>query len=218
MPEASEINQYVDANRLLDLSAVFTLLFVTLGPIKILGPFAVRTREIGAPQARKLAFLSFIMATAAAIVGGFMGVALLEKWRMSLPALLLAGGIVFFLVALKMIMEQYNPARETAPPLPPSPMAAALQLTFPAVLTPYGVAALIIMLANSPNAARTQAVLGILLVVMLLNLVAMLFARWIVSGFGAVVLQVLGAVLGVLQLTLAVEMIFRGMNAMGFHG
>jgi hypothetical protein len=39
------------------------------------------------------------------------------------------------------VLEEYEPPRDAAPPpLPAEPMAAALKLTFPTVVTPYGIA------------------------------------------------------------------------------
>jgi len=52
----------------------------------------------------------------------------------------------------------------------------------------------------------------ILVAVMLLNLLAMLFARELVRPPVLLVLQVLGAVLGVLQVGLAVQIIIRALR------
>jgi multiple antibiotic resistance protein len=91
-------------------------------------------------------------------------------------------------------------------------MAAALRVAFPTVVTPYGIAALIALLVNSPDAARTAAILAILIGVMVANLLAMLYARRIMGGVTVLVLQIVGAVLGVLQVALAVQMILRGLH------
>jgi len=47
-------------------------------------------------------------------------------------------------------------------------------------------------------------------VVMVLNLLTMLYARRIMGGVTILALQIFGAVLGVLQVALAVQMILRG--------
>ena len=93
-------------------------------------------------------------------------------------------------------------------------MAAAMRITFPIVVTPYGIAALIVVLANSPNAERTGAILLILVGVMLLNLLAMVYARRIMGGVTVMILQIVGAVLGVLQVALAIEMILLALRQM----
>jgi len=204
-----------DSADLLGLGAVFTLLFVTLGPLKILGPFVQETRNVAAPMLRQIALRAFVVALVAVVAGGFIGKALLGNWNISVAALEMSGGIIFFLVGLRLVLEQYNTVRAAPEPLPEAPMAAAMRVTFPLVVTPYGIAALIVMLANSPDSARTLSVLAILAGVMVLNLLAMLFARQIMAGLMVIVLQILGAVLGVLQVALAVEMMVHGLQELG---
>ena len=203
-----------EASALLGLGAVFTLLFVTLGPVKILGPFAQLTRDADEAKVKQIAVRAFALALVAVVAGGFVGRALLGNWGISIPALMLAGGIIFFLVGLNLILEQYQPA-PAAPPLPAAPMAAALRLAFPTVVTPYGIAAVIALLVNSPDAARTASVVAILIGVMVLNLLAMLYSRRLMGGATVMALQILGAVLGVLQVALAVQLILRGLRELG---
>ena len=87
-----------------------------------------------------------------------------------------------------------------------------MKLLFPVVLTPFGIAAVIVLIGGSADSVPTVVVVGILVGVMLLNLVAMLFARRILAGIGIIVLQILGGVLGMLQAGLAVQIILRGLK------
>ena len=203
-----------DAISLVSYGQIFTLLFVTFGPLKIVGPFAHLTREADETRMRRIAVRSFLIAMGAAVVGGFAGRALITSWSIPVSAVLLSGGIIFALVGLNVLLEQYQPAHAPPPPLPPEQMAAAMRITFPIVVTPYGIAALIVVLANSPNAERTAAVLLILLGVMVLNLLAMVYARRIMGGVTVMILQIFGAVLGVLQVALAIEMILLALRQM----
>ena len=63
---------------LVGYGAIFTLFFVTLGPLKILGPFAQLTREADEVTTRKIAVRAFVIAVIAVVVGGFLGRALVE--------------------------------------------------------------------------------------------------------------------------------------------
>jgi multiple antibiotic resistance protein len=196
---------------------IFTLFFVMLGPLKILGPFAQRTRDI--PDPGRIAWHAFVLATLGAITGGFLGTLLLDKWHVSFPALTLGGGIIFFLVAVQQLLAQYRPRGSTASqadePLPASPLAAALQLVFPIVLTPYGIAAVIALLARSDSNTRTVSILVMLVLIMVINFLAMLFARRILVGIVPVLLQLLGAVMAILQLALSIQFILWGLY--GLH-
>jgi len=194
---------------------IFTIFFITLGPLKILGPFVQRTHGLDDATVRQIAVRAFLIATISAIAGGFLGAALLANWRISIGAMIIAGGIVFLLVGLRQLLEQYEPPHApdaNIPALPASPTSAALKLLFPIVLTPFGIAAVIVLLALSTESGRTAIIVGMVVVVMLLNLVAMLFARRILVGVTIVILQILGAVLGILQAGLAVQIILRGLR------
>jgi len=192
---------------------IFTIFFITIGPLKIFGPFVQRTHGLDDATVRQIAVRAFLMATVSAIAGGFLGAALLANWHISIGAMIIAGGLVFLLVGLRQLLEQYEPPHApdpNIPPLPASPTAAALKLLFPIVLTPFGIAAVIVLLALSPGGERTGLIVGMVVVVMLLNLIAMLFARRILVGATIVILQILGAVLGILQSGLAIQIILRG--------
>jgi multiple antibiotic resistance protein len=194
---------------------IFMLFFVTLGPLKLLGPFARETRDLSPAALRVIALRAFAVGLLAVLAGGYIGTLLAAKWRVSVPAMELTAGLILILVALQLVMAPYEPAPPPAQTLPATPMAAALRLTFPLLVTPYGIAALIALLSSAIEPRLIWATYGILIVVMLLDLLAMLFVREIMRGALLFVLQVLGAVLGVLQVGLGVQLIIRGLRALG---
>jgi len=195
---------------------IFTLLFVTLGPFKVLGPSAARTRNLDAPALRGLAFRVFAFSMVAVGAAGWFGRSLALKWQISIPALTLTAGIVFFLVALRAVLEQYEETHEHAlAPLPEKPLAAALQITFPMIVTPYGVAGLIVFLAATSDLVRQETVWAIVAAVMVLNLTAMLCARVFMRGPQLFFFRILGAVLGVLQVALAMEIMLHALQELG---
>ena len=192
---------------------IFTIFFITIGPLKLIGPFVQRTHGLEDAAVRQIAVRAFLMATIAAIAGGFLGATLLGNWHVSVGAMVITAGLVFLLVGLRQILEQYEPPHApdpNVPALPAAPTAAALKLLTPLVLTPFGIAAVIVLLALSQDAGRTELIVGMVVGVMLLNLITMLFARKILVGATIVVLQLLGAVLGILQAGLAVQIMLRG--------
>jgi multiple antibiotic resistance protein len=200
----------------LDGSEILTLFLVMLGPLKILGPFARLTRGAPLGQVRRLAWQAVAIASVALLVGGFLGRGLLVNWQIPTPVLELTAGVVFFLVALSAILAQYEDPAPTSPPAEalPSPISVA----FPLVVTPYGMAAVITLLALSHGIDRTGLVLGLLLVVMLANLAAMFWVRHLMTPGVVTVLQVLGAVLGILQVALAVRILLGALAKQGLLG
>ena len=187
---------------------IFTLFFVTLGPLKIIGPFAQQTHGLAPATVRGIALRVFVLSLIAVALGGLLGRALVLNWQISMPALLISTGVIFFLVALQVVLEQYEPPREAvASSLPSDLKAAALKITFPTVVTPYGIAALIALLAATDQTASPALIWGVLFGVMVLNLLAMLFAHAVMHGMVVLGMRLLGAVLGVMQVALAVQIV-----------
>jgi multiple antibiotic resistance protein len=197
---------------------IFTLLFVTLGPLKLLGPFAHATGASDSATVRQIAYRVFALSTTCVVVAGLGATVLLRQWHISMAALTLAGGIIFFLVALRQLLQQYETLPATAAQSTGTPMALALKLTFPMVVTPYGLAAVIALFAasaGSAGSARVDVIVALLLGVMVLNLLAMLGAHRVMHGVTVLALQVVGAALGVLQVALSVQIVIRGLRELG---
>jgi multiple antibiotic resistance protein len=206
-----------DADYVLGIQKVFTLFFVMLGPIKLLGPFARATAMLPGAELRAMAVRITIIATLTAIAGGFLGRALLESWGIPIFALRLTAGLILFMVAFQLVLQPYQPPAASPAPGTAVERPNAMKLVFPMVLTPYGIAAVIVLLALSHGAGRTGTIIVVLLVVMLLNLLAMAFVRPIL-GVVAPVLQAVGAVLAVLQLALSVQVILTALHGLGVLG
>ncbi len=200
----------VDISQRLSLGMYFTAFFVMLGPMKLIGPFARLTAEMERGAARRLALKGVGLACIGGMVAAFLGQRALATWGIARPTLLLAAGIVLFVVALHAIMTSYE---EPAPPLPAvqPPHPAMSPLAVPLILTPYGVATFILILAVAHDPERQVVVFGLFLVVMLLNLLVMWFVRPIVR-WGGGLLTLTGSVLGVLQVALALQLILEALG------
>lgn len=207
---------------LLGASEVFMLLFITLGPpLKTPAVYFSRTHQLDPKTQRTLAFKTFLLGTVAVLIGGFLGMALRGNWHISIPAMLLAGGIIFFLVSLRTVLEQYEPAviPTSAPPLSNSavakPVPSAFEMAVPMIITPYGLAALIILLSSSHSAERTVMVTLALLAVMVLHLLAMLFAGPMLRTIGPLPFKIFGTVIGSLTVGLSIQMMIAALVELG---
>ena len=197
---------------LLGPGEIFTLFFVTLGPLKLLAPFAKYTRGLDKASLRRLALRAIAIAAVAVFAGGLLGMKLLASWHVPTEVVLLAAGLVLLLVALRLVLEGYgpSPAEPAAPQAAPSPFLIA----FPGIVTPYGIAIVIALLAASTDAGRTAMILGVLAGVLVLDLLAMLFDHTILRTVGWL-LHILGAVLGVMQVALAIQIMLVALRYLG---
>ena len=192
---------------------IFFMLFLMLGPIKILVPFVEMTHGSDPAFRRRLATRAILFSAAALALAGVLGRGMLENFDISLPVLALTGGVILFLVALRTVLQQSTGAVERRP-LPDLKLALR-PLAFPTIVTPYGIAAVIVFatLAGGKYGAVSM-VTGIVLLILILDWAAMLFAESILKWVGTT-LQVLAVVLGVTQIALGLQVILHSLSMIG---
>jgi multiple antibiotic resistance protein len=203
-----------------NLWQIFMGLFATLGPTNVLEPFARMTRGRDAAFRRRLAIHGAGIAAVALVFAAAFGAKVLNNWGVSSEALLLTAGIILFLVALHLVWHEYAlreapfEQKEPAPApanLPPS--IAFMPLAFPIIVTPYGIAVLVMLEMERASDVTMAQFLGVAAVVLGLDLLAMLFAERIVkTAVVAAALAIVGAVVGVLQISLGVQAMADGLR------
>ena len=202
----------------LELGKIFTFFFLTLGPKNVIAPFARKTRALDAAGQRRVAWVATGISLLSVLVAATIGVRVLDSWGISSGALLIAAGVILFLVALDAIRDRYDPPARPDPPDPEARPARqlAFEIAFPYIVSPYGVAVVILVLTTRPDVVSVVPILAMLAGIMLLNLVAMLNAGRIVrSTYLAPAMAVIGSVLAVLQAALGVQAILIGLRLSG---
>lgn len=188
----------------------FTFLFVTLGPLKIFGPFASMTRGQDKTSKRKLALAATAISGAALAVATTLGAKIMGNWGISTETLLLTAGVVLFLVALRPLLEQFGqraPVEGAEPSAKPSALAFS-PLAFPTIVTPYGIATLIVLVKLRAGTTTLAEILGVTALILVLDLLAMLFAERILkTPVVASALAIVGSVMGVLQVALGIQIV-----------
>jgi multiple antibiotic resistance protein len=209
-PDAATVQPNIGARK------IFVLLFLMLGPIKILAPFVDMTEGTDAVFRRHLAARAVLFSAAALALAGLIGRNILSNFEIPIPVLALTGGLVLFLVALQTVMQQYSgPALRRAERAPPKLSLAVSPLAYPIVVTPYGIAAIIVFVALAGDDGVLKATIaGVVLGILLLDWLAMLYAHAILKWAGAV-LQVTAVVLGVTQIALGLQVIIMSLGMMG---
>ena len=198
------------------LGQMFTFFFLMLGPIKILGPFAQITRKADAALTRRIAIRAFLYSCAALVLAVVIGEEFLRKFNIRVPVLAIAAEIILFLVALRAVLEQFDMDPDATPKqYEPDMRYAASPLAFPTIVTPYGVATVIVCMALTPDYLDKVEIYSVLLGLMVVNLVAMLFARPILK-YLQMPLMLFGTVLGIIQVALGISITLRGLQNAGF--
>jgi len=151
------------------------------------------------------------------LIAAFIGEFFLNKFGIPVPILALTGGLILFLVALSNVLQQYTPPATNEGQAQPELKMALSPLAFPTIVTPYGVAAVIVFMAISPDLNTQLIIVAIVVGIMAVNLLVMLLTRYI-GKLLFLFLSILGAVLGIIQVALGLMIIINQLKALGVIG
>lgn len=188
---------------------IFALLFLMLGPFKIIGPFAKITQGASPSLTRQIAIRAMIFSSLALLLTAFLGARIMSNFNIPMPILAISGALILFLVPLLNIIKQFaTPTAQEEIVIVPMMNMAINPLAFPVIVTPYGIAAIIVLLALSPDLNSKLVVGAIVLAIMALNLILMLISRYIFKVL-AIILALLGAILGIVQVALGLMIMYN---------
>ena len=197
-------------------SFIFTIFFMMLGPVKLIPSFAGLTRGADVRFKRAVAIRGAVIASALCAFVALAGGTLLGKYRISIDAVRISGGLVLLIAALQVIFRKAQSSspssgKPTAIQLAVSPVAV------PMIVPPAGVAAILICMRLAPQyPGMTQAVAICLAIMMVLDFLVMYFIDWVMKIPGlTIVLHVLGSVLVFIQASLAIQMILNALKNLG---
>ena len=194
---------------------LFPLLFNMMGPIGLIPVFVRLTADMDQKSriamARRATGLAFVALFLAVFLGAFM----LDAWSISNGSLIFAAGLIVTSTALLPIVWSGGGAAShgaAAGKQVPEQLAVS-PLAFPSMVTPRAVGVLIIFVAFYPAIEGKLTVLAVAALMLVLNLLGMRYAHWFMERIGMTPLLVLGAVFGVLQVALGIEMMANGWRA-----
>jgi multiple antibiotic resistance protein len=197
-------------------SFVFTIFFMLLGPIKIIPLFAGLTQGADKKFKKDLAVRSAVIASMLCAFVALVGEILIVKYRISIDAVRIAGGLVLMIAALNVIFSKaHSPSpsagTHTAIQLAASPVAT------PGIVPPAGIAAILLFMICAPQYPGTEQAVAICLgIVMVLNFLVMYFIDQVMETPGLmIILTVLGSVLLFVQVCLALQMILNAFMSLG---
>jgi multiple antibiotic resistance protein len=197
-------------------SFVFTVSFMLLGPLKIIPAFIRLTRNRDRPFKRELAIKASLIASATVYAAAFIGEVAMARYRISIDAVRLAGGLVLLISALR-IMFPKPEAPSTESQQTPALQLAISPLAMPIIVSPPGIAAIVIfeMLA-AQNPGLDWIITLALAAMMALDFLIMFFCDRLVAipGF-TLLLQVFGSVLVFVQVALAIKTMIAGFKGIG---
>jgi MarC family membrane protein len=190
-------------------SAVVVLLLV-VDPFGNIGLLVSVLREVPAGRRPRVIVREWLIALGALLAFLLFGEHVLRLLGLSEPSLSIAGGVILFLIALRMIFHTdqtiFGPAPGGEPLIVP--------LAIPAMAGPGAMATVIVLASRAP--ARMLEWVAALVFAMAVTLAIFLFADRLARLLGDRALIALERLMGLILTAFAVEMLLRGIA--GFAG
>jgi multiple antibiotic resistance protein len=191
----------------MSLLSATMLLFLVLDPFGNIPFFLCVLKNVSAERRQRIIVREMLIALLALVIFLFTGHFLLDMLGISEPAMGMAGGVVLFLIAIKMIFGatgQVFSSETDAEPL-------IVPLAIPAVAGPSSMATVILLRAREP--ARWPEWLVAVLVAWFLSSLIVLVSAKLNRILGQRGLAALERLMGMILTTIAVEMFLDGAQA-----
>jgi len=186
----------------------FATIWTTIDPIGNVAIFAGLTASLTRSERHRTALRAVLYATVILVVAVVAGQIILDAIGIRMHSLKVAGGIILFLFALKMLFGGLDK--------PGSPEAgrdlAVFPLAVPSIAGPGAIMAVIVLTDNDVYTVPEQAETGVvLLVVLLITYIFLRFSDFILRVIGQQGAAVLVRVMGIILASLAVEIVMTAL-------
>ena len=186
----------------------FATIWTTIDPIGNVAIFAGLTASLTRSERHRTALRAVLYATVILVVAVVAGQIILDAIGIRMHSLKVAGGIILFLFALKMLFGGLDK--------PGSPEAgrdlAVFPLAVPSIAGPGAMMAVIVLTDNDVYTVPQQAETGVvLLVVLLVTYIFLRFSDFILRVIGQQGAAVLVRVMGIILASLAVEIVLTAL-------
>ncbi|MBD0709286.1 MULTISPECIES: MarC family protein [unclassified Streptomyces] len=198
-------------------SAAFIAFFSVIGPPKILLAFAGLAQVHPARQLRTIALISSGIAVLVGLVTGITAPWLLDLFHISTPALELAGGVIFFIYAVGLVLGLHfgsSTSTQDAPDL----VSGVRQLLMPYIVSPLAMTAVLIEAAARYSFSWRSTVVGAYVSVIALDLICVLLLTRVLRRTHHATIELLGRLLGLLLAAVGVDLVLDGLAALGVPG
>lgn len=194
---------------------IFVLLFATTNAMKAAIVSLAMTKNADAALKRAIAFRAVLITTVVCILFALAGAAILGGLKITVEALLIAGGAILFVFALNMVISEEKETSADEPLPAPSMDIAAFPMAVPLMASPQGLVAIVAIEATLEGPIEAAIFVAIILGVMAINLVFLLAADRIFAKISPAILKIVLRVVGLLLCALAVQLIIFGFDGLG---
>jgi len=196
------------------LVSTFVSLFVVVDPIGTSAVFAAVTDHMSEGERRQIALRAVTTAVLLLVFFNFAGQALLNYMHVSLPAFRVAGGLLLFVTAFRMIMGFHDPDQlhSEKSAYKDRSNVAIFPLAIPLLAGPGVMTASLMFSTEAQGALQHSMVVFSIIIVQVLALLSMWGAAKLDRIFGPSGKGIIARVMGVLLAAMAVQFVSDGIK------
>ena len=192
---------------------VFLLVFIDMGPLKVLVIYISLTKEFSSELRRKVAQKMVLTATIVAIVLLVAGVLIMKLLHFTTGALSIAGGLILLLLALSMVLGSSEKKEHEDPLSEEEVMSMAIYpMAIPLLLNPVGIVTLTVFSAESQGLLQIGALIIMVLIVAAIDFGVFLISYRLYKNVSTERIMVTEKLLGIFLAALAVQLMVNGLE------
>jgi len=181
------------------------LLFLITDPIGNIPLFASALRNVKPERRSRVILREVLIAFSLLLLFMFVGQSFLRVMNLSALALQIGGGIILFLIALRMVFPPavQNQTEPQAEPL-------IVPLAVPALAGPSALATVLLLVSQQPG--QQMEWIAALSVTMFVNALILIGADWVLRAFGTQLVTAVERLMGLVLVSVAIEMLLAGVR------
>ncbi len=192
---------------------IFLLVFIGMGPLKVLVVYIALTKEFSTELRRRVAQKMVLTATIVAIVLLVAGALIMKLLHFTTGALSIAGGLILLLLALSMVLGSAENKEHEGPVSEEDAMSMAIYpLAIPLLLNPVGIVTLTVFSAESQGLLQIGALIIMVLIVAAFDFGVFLISHRLYKNVSAERIMVTEKLLGIFLAALAVQLMVNGLE------
>ncbi len=187
----------------------FIVMFVVVDPLGTAGVYTALTAKMERDAAKAAAVTACTIASCILIAFGFFGIWILNLLSVSIPAFRIAGGVLLFYTAFRMIMGYHDPDQieSESGTYKDRSSIAVFPLAIPLLAGPGCMTAVLLLMTEHPSALSKIVIVFTIIAVHLFALATMLMSRKIGDYLGSTGNSLLARIMGVLLAAMAVQFV-----------
>ena len=205
VPYLSDLNEFLVRHPMMNytfLSATILLLLIT-DPVGNIPVFANALKHVPPERRPKVILREILIAFGLLLTFMFVGEGFLRVMNLSELSLQIGGGVILFLIALRMVFPSQGVEIDDVVTEP-----LIVPLAIPAIAGPSALATVLLLVSQQPD--KRMEWIGALCVTMIISAVVLVSAERILRVIGNRLVVAVERLMGLVLVSVAIEMMLRG--------